>query len=188
MASLCEGGNEPAGSLKAIYLRHQLLLPSTAQYENLLQELRTKRSQIWSDFYTTEAMLSDEWKRPYYELRHTITRFAVHGFHFKICKTTGYHEPSAECVANSCLGRALVKEDEYEEVRRDGTVRIILWRERVFRLRWEERWKSVIVLFSPHGVCKPSIENHYLISNLPKNIVLTYRLLKFEVVSLVGTA
>ncbi|KAJ4425424.1 hypothetical protein ANN_28039 [Periplaneta americana] len=85
-------------------LRHQLLLQSTPQYENLLQELRTKRSQIWSDFYITEAMLSDEWKRPYYKLRHTTTRFAMHGFHFKICKTKGYHEPSVECVCKLCEG------------------------------------------------------------------------------------
>ncbi|KAJ4430714.1 hypothetical protein ANN_19305 [Periplaneta americana] len=31
------------------------------------------------------------------------------------------------------LGRAIVKEDEYEEVRRDGIVSIVSWRERVFR-------------------------------------------------------
>ncbi|KAJ4433744.1 hypothetical protein ANN_16055 [Periplaneta americana] len=38
------------------------------------------------------------------------------------------------------LGRAIVKEDEYEEVRWDGIVSIVSWRERVFRLWWEERW------------------------------------------------
>ncbi|KAJ4449622.1 hypothetical protein ANN_01025 [Periplaneta americana] len=37
------------------------------------------------------------------------------------------------------LGRAIVKEDEYEEVRWDGIVSIVSWRERVFRLWWEER-------------------------------------------------
>ncbi|KAJ4439841.1 hypothetical protein ANN_07969 [Periplaneta americana] len=37
------------------------------------------------------------------------------------------------------LGRAIVKEDEYEEVRWDGIVSIASWRERVFRLWWEER-------------------------------------------------
>ncbi|KAJ4449115.1 hypothetical protein ANN_00510 [Periplaneta americana] len=37
------------------------------------------------------------------------------------------------------LGRAIVKEDEYEEVRLDGIVNIVSWRERVFRLWWEER-------------------------------------------------
>ncbi|KAJ4445856.1 hypothetical protein ANN_12541 [Periplaneta americana] len=37
------------------------------------------------------------------------------------------------------LGRAVVKEDEYEEVRWDGIVSIVSWRERVFRLWREER-------------------------------------------------
>ncbi|KAJ4431168.1 hypothetical protein ANN_19765 [Periplaneta americana] len=37
------------------------------------------------------------------------------------------------------LGRAIVKEDEYEEVRWDGIVSIVSWREHVFRLWWEER-------------------------------------------------
>ncbi|KAJ4445877.1 hypothetical protein ANN_12562 [Periplaneta americana] len=36
------------------------------------------------------------------------------------------------------LGRAIVKEDEYEEVRWDGIVSIVSWRERVFRLWWKE--------------------------------------------------
>ncbi|KAJ4442582.1 hypothetical protein ANN_04170 [Periplaneta americana] len=36
------------------------------------------------------------------------------------------------------LGRAIVKEDEYEELRWDGIVSIVSWRERVFRLWWEE--------------------------------------------------
>ncbi|KAJ4432557.1 hypothetical protein ANN_21180 [Periplaneta americana] len=41
------------------------------------------------------------------------------------------------------LGRAIVKEDEYEEVRWDGIVSIVSWRERVFRLWWEERLSRV---------------------------------------------
>ncbi|KAJ4427033.1 hypothetical protein ANN_26832 [Periplaneta americana] len=38
------------------------------------------------------------------------------------------------------LGKAIVKEDEYEEVRWDGIVSIVSWRERVFILWWEERF------------------------------------------------
>ncbi|KAJ4437882.1 hypothetical protein ANN_13821 [Periplaneta americana] len=41
------------------------------------------------------------------------------------------------------LGRAIVKEDEYEEVRWDGIVSIVSWRERVFRLWWEERTEEL---------------------------------------------
>ncbi|KAJ4434064.1 hypothetical protein ANN_16383 [Periplaneta americana] len=42
------------------------------------------------------------------------------------------------------LGRAIVKEDEYKEVRWDGIVGIVSWRERVFRLWWEERIKKLL--------------------------------------------
>ncbi|KAJ4433355.1 hypothetical protein ANN_15614 [Periplaneta americana] len=44
------------------------------------------------------------------------------------------------------LGRAIVKEDEYEEVRWDGIVSIVSWRERVFRLWWEERITTILVV------------------------------------------
>ncbi|KAJ4428820.1 hypothetical protein ANN_25813 [Periplaneta americana] len=40
---------------------------------------------------------------------------------------------------------AIVKEDEYEEVRWDGIVSIVSWRERVFRLWWEDRQKRGFV-------------------------------------------
>ncbi|KAJ4432049.1 hypothetical protein ANN_20663 [Periplaneta americana] len=43
------------------------------------------------------------------------------------------------------LGRAIVKEDEYEEVRWDGIVSIVSWRERVFRLWWEERVRNLVM-------------------------------------------
>ncbi|KAJ4439475.1 hypothetical protein ANN_07599 [Periplaneta americana] len=48
------------------------------------------------------------------------------------------------------LGRAIVKEDEYEEVRWDGIVSIVSWRERVFRLWWEERTRASTGWSSPH--------------------------------------
>ncbi|KAJ4445822.1 hypothetical protein ANN_12507 [Periplaneta americana] len=43
------------------------------------------------------------------------------------------------------LGRAIVKEDEYEEVRWDGIVSIVSWRERVFRLWWEESFTKTLI-------------------------------------------
>ncbi|KAJ4433500.1 hypothetical protein ANN_15804 [Periplaneta americana] len=44
------------------------------------------------------------------------------------------------------LGRAIVKEDEYEEVRWYDIVSIVSWRERVFRLWWEERRADIIII------------------------------------------
>ncbi|KAJ4451229.1 hypothetical protein ANN_02689 [Periplaneta americana] len=55
-------------------------------------------------------------------------------------KFSGLSLKSLMLVGNEfqSLGRAIVKEDEYEEVRWDGIVSIVSWRERVFRLWWEE--------------------------------------------------
>ncbi|KAJ4426843.1 hypothetical protein ANN_26642 [Periplaneta americana] len=53
----------------------------------------------------------------------------------------GLCEGSNEHLAGNefqSFGRAIVKEDEYEEVRWDGIVSIVSWRDRVFRLWWEE--------------------------------------------------
>ncbi|KAJ4451621.1 hypothetical protein ANN_03090 [Periplaneta americana] len=66
-------------------LRYQLLLTSTKAYDDLLQELKAKRAEICMEFYVTDAMMNTEWKKANYELRHVMTRFAVHGFHFKLC-------------------------------------------------------------------------------------------------------
>ncbi|KAJ4445711.1 hypothetical protein ANN_12396 [Periplaneta americana] len=53
------------------------------------------------------------------------------------------------------LGRAIVKEDEYEEVRWDGIVSIVSWRERVFRLWWEESLSQPIA--SRDGIRIPTL-------------------------------
>jgi hypothetical protein len=63
---------------------YKLLLPNTAAYDDLLQELNTKWMEIRLEFYCTDAMGNTEWMRANYTLRHLMTRFAVHGFH-KIC-------------------------------------------------------------------------------------------------------
>ncbi|KAJ4437583.1 hypothetical protein ANN_17728 [Periplaneta americana] len=78
-------------------LRYQLLLTSTKAYEDLLQELKAKRADICTEFYATDAMMNTEWKKANYELRH-VMRFAVHGFHFKLCSVEKYHQPNDHCV------------------------------------------------------------------------------------------
>ncbi|KAJ4433160.1 hypothetical protein ANN_15417, partial [Periplaneta americana] len=74
------------------------------------------------------------------------------------------------------LGTAIVKEDEYEEVRWDGIVSIVSWRERVFRLWWEERsgplqsvrsigqvgWVRCLILFVTHYPAVMELENQYV--------------------------
>lgn len=83
-------------------LRHDLLLPYTEAYEELLLELNKKKQEIWPDFFSTDAMIYREWTQARYDLRHTMTRFAVHGFHHRICQTEKYHEPDEKCKCKLC--------------------------------------------------------------------------------------
>lgn len=84
-------------------LRLQLQLPSTQAYDETMTDLQEKRLEIWSDFYTTDAMTTREWMAAGYELRHTMTRFAVHGFHHRLCRTKTFHLPAEDCVCELCL-------------------------------------------------------------------------------------
>ena len=83
-------------------LRHQVLLPSTQALQNLIKELQNKREEIWPTFYSTDAMMNNEWTKAGYALRHLMTRFAVHGFHHRICNRDNYHEPDESCVCKLC--------------------------------------------------------------------------------------
>ena len=83
-------------------LRLQLLLPSTPAYETVVLEHQRKKSEIWENFYTTDAMTKHDWKEANYDMRHLVTRLAVHGFHFKMCRTEHFHEPTADCKCLLC--------------------------------------------------------------------------------------
>lgn len=83
-------------------LRLKLLLPATEAYKDLLQELHEKKGEIWEKFYVTDAMTSREWTEGGYELRHTVTRLAVHGFHHKLCNTKSFHDPGPQCICARC--------------------------------------------------------------------------------------
>lgn len=84
-------------------LRQQLLLPSTESYQNLIQELKCKKEEIWTEFYSTDAMLCSKWKSANYDLRHTMTRYATHGFHHKICSNQKFHQPDINCMCKLCF-------------------------------------------------------------------------------------
>lgn len=85
-------------------LRYQLLLPSTTAYQELLADLEEKKKSIWEQFYSTEAMTTSKWMNADYDLRHIVTRSAVHGFHHLICTTKVYHSPNENCVCVLCSG------------------------------------------------------------------------------------
>ncbi|KAJ4432320.1 hypothetical protein ANN_20939 [Periplaneta americana] len=80
MAGLCEGGNEPSGSLKAIFtgnlkisqngvrepflieeLRSRLMLPSTAAEFDYARSCKRRRRKSESEFYGTDAMINRNW-------------------------------------------------------------------------------------------------------------------------------
>lgn len=83
-------------------LRMQMLLPATPAYEELLRELREKRESLEESFYCTDAMVNKEWMQAEYELRHMMTRFAVHGFHHRVCARKSFHRASQECICTLC--------------------------------------------------------------------------------------
>ncbi|KAJ4451143.1 hypothetical protein ANN_02585 [Periplaneta americana] len=71
-----------------------------------------------------------------------LPHWTVHKVLHKNLRLFAYKVQSLMLAGNEfqSLGRAIVKEDEYEEVRWDGIVSIVSWRERVFRFWWEESW------------------------------------------------
>jgi hypothetical protein len=83
-------------------LRINLLLPSSESATKLLEERKKKREEIWQDFYATDAMLNRNWTKANQQLRHVVTRLAVHGYHHKLCKRTYFHNPDNECVYSLC--------------------------------------------------------------------------------------
>ncbi|PSN35239.1 hypothetical protein C0J52_15529 [Blattella germanica] len=64
-------------------LRLEVLLPSMAAYENVIKELKQKRQQIWSSFYTPTAMTSNEWRRVNYDLGHSLCSIQAQAVHPK---------------------------------------------------------------------------------------------------------
>lgn len=83
-------------------LRLDLLLPATEAYKDLLRELTTKKQEIWPEFFATDAMIYRDWTDARYDLRHIMTRVAVHGFHHQICTTEKYHNPEDKCKCKFC--------------------------------------------------------------------------------------
>lgn len=83
-------------------LRTSILLPSTSASQKMLALLNRKREEIHPDFYSTGAMVDRAWTKENFEMRHVITRLAVHGFHHLICKNTKFHDPNTDCRCMLC--------------------------------------------------------------------------------------
>ena len=66
------------------------------------QRYSEKMREVPSEFYNTAAMKDGRWKQPLQELRHLVTREAVHGFHHKLCSRSGFHAPAPDCTCRLC--------------------------------------------------------------------------------------
>ena len=78
-------------------LRTMYHLPNTIASVNLLKPLIKRREEVSTDFYGTGAMIDRTWKTANFEMRYSLTRLLVHGFHHVICNNTAFHEPSDSC-------------------------------------------------------------------------------------------
>ena len=76
--------------------------PNTTASENLLKSLIKRREEVPTDFYGTGAMIDRNWTTANFEMRHLLTRLAVHGFHHVICNNPSFHEPSDSCKYTLC--------------------------------------------------------------------------------------
>jgi hypothetical protein len=89
--------------LDDLMLQH--LLPRTSEVKAVLRSRKRKQEEIWQDFYATEPMTTDSWKKENQEKRHLVTRLAVHGFHTRVCINKKYHIPDSNYVCELCGGQ-----------------------------------------------------------------------------------
>jgi len=83
-------------------LKNKFNLEDTEAYKKFVNYSIENVLSVKQEFFETEAMKSDIWKRPNFENRHVFTRFSCHGFHFVICKNKTFHEANDECICELC--------------------------------------------------------------------------------------
>ena len=76
-------------------------------WTDYLQQRETKiESVIENDYLLGPAFMCDRWRKTNQRDRHFITRFTAHGFHFKICDLTHFHDADECCVCRLCGEKA----------------------------------------------------------------------------------
>lgn len=78
-------------------------LPPTEIYKEWIRLWEDKMADVDPQFFNTDAMLNDDWKKPDRRTRHLATRYAIHGFHHRVCSTKSYHDPTELCRCTLCL-------------------------------------------------------------------------------------
>jgi hypothetical protein len=74
-------------------------LPATTSYNDSLAERVRKREEIPMEFYGSEAMINRSWTNAEQRQRHVVTRYAVHGFHYK---KKDFHRATENCICMLC--------------------------------------------------------------------------------------
>lgn len=83
-------------------IRKMFSLAETPSFKTFVEECKKKREEIQSEFYESPAMKDRAWMEANRVTRPLVTGFAVHGFHFKICSNTSYHDPGPSCLCKLC--------------------------------------------------------------------------------------
>ena len=83
-------------------LRTQMLLQHTPAYEELLREQQGKRDSIEERMFIADTMVNREWTQEEYDVRHVMTRFAIHSFHHRISSRKTFHQANRECTCVLC--------------------------------------------------------------------------------------
>jgi hypothetical protein len=88
--------------LDDLMLKH--LLPRTSEVKAVLRSRKKKQEEFWQDLYATEAMITESLKEENQEIRHLVTRLAVHGFHTRVCINKSTTSQTATVIVNCVAG------------------------------------------------------------------------------------
>jgi hypothetical protein len=83
-------------------LRKRFRLTDTAAYCQFINQYEVKMAEVDPDFFKTGAMRDDTWKGHSRTNRHVVVRYAVHGYHHRLCRTAHFHEPDEDCRCSRC--------------------------------------------------------------------------------------
>ncbi len=67
-----------------------------------IEQYDKKFASIDPGFYRVPVMLQSGWRDAHQPLRHVVTRFGCHGFHFELCLNLSFHEALPTCVCKYC--------------------------------------------------------------------------------------
>ncbi|KAJ4437949.1 hypothetical protein ANN_13888 [Periplaneta americana] len=148
---LVENGSTRAADTIAINRRNQrsLIFDPTVRFEKDDQQVNNvndEKKSIYSPCIPHFNLGLNSIEHLWDELDRRVRRRSYSNKAKQMCRCVQSSE-SLMLAGNEfqSLGRAIVKEDVYEEVRWDGIVSIVSWRERVFRL-WREESSEIGVI------------------------------------------